>query len=668
MLSFEDAIRIARRRGELMAEAAKTPGAMTAVSASADVLREKLAGWDTDVVIANENSPQQTVLSGPTASIDAIEAKLKADKLRFRRLPVATAFHSKVVSDSTVPFAEHLSKVEMNAPRLPVYGNTEAAPYPADADAARRLLANQLAAPVRFAPSIEAMYEAGARTFIEVGPGSVLTGLVGRILDGRPHRAIALDKKGKDGVTSLNNALAQMVATGLPLNLAALWERFEPVEDPRTAKKPKLTISIGGANYGKPYPPEEGASALPKPNPERPKQAAIVMTKPDTPTTPAARSEYVQPPSVPQRPMGPEPQPNALAPDVAAYYAVQSKAIEAHTAFTQAMAQSHTAFLAAQQQAMQAMAQMQSGHVPTFTPQIAPTPVALPASVPPQQLAPQHPVSPSAYVQSPSAPQTQRGPEPRANTETSLVASATTQQSTVQEQIATPASPSVPASDAPSSVDLQQIMLEIVADKTGYPLEMLDLSMDLAGDLGVDSIKRVEILASMKERAEGLPEVDPAELGKLRTLQEIVDRMQAESPGGNVQGPSGHGPQRGPEPEPNAVGPDVAAAAPAASASGPSHSAADLQALMLEIVAEKTGYPHRDARPLHGPRRRPRRRLHQARRDPRRHEGARRGSARGRPRRARQASHASGDRRPHAGRITRRERSGALRPRPTKGA
>ena len=68
-------------------------------------------------------------------------------------------------------------------------------------------------------------------------------------------------------------------------------------------------------------------------------------------------------------------------------------------------------------------------------------------------------------------------------------------------------------------------MLQVVAEKTGYPVDMLELSMDLAGDLGVDSIKRVEILAAMREQAPNLPEVDPAELGKLRTLQEIVDRM-----------------------------------------------------------------------------------------------------------------------------------------------
>jgi acyl carrier protein len=81
-------------------------------------------------------------------------------------------------------------------------------------------------------------------------------------------------------------------------------------------------------------------------------------------------------------------------------------------------------------------------------------------------------------------------------------------------------------------------VLEIVAEKTGYPMEMIQPSMDLESELGIDSIKRVEILAAMRDRVPGLPEADPAQLSKLRTLDEIVrfyepnggDRRAAETP------------------------------------------------------------------------------------------------------------------------------------------
>ena len=96
------------------------------------------------------------------------------------------------------------------------------------------------------------------------------------------------------------------------------------------------------------------------------------------------------------------------------------------------------------------------------------------------------------------------------------------------------ATPVAAAPAGPTAAELQQLMLQVVAEKTGYPADMLELSMDLEGDLGVDSIKRVEILAAMREQAPTLPEVDPAELGKLRTLQEIVDTMATAGAGGGA--------------------------------------------------------------------------------------------------------------------------------------
>ena len=101
---------IARRRGELMAEAASLPGSMTAVTHNAEELAALIAAWDSDVVLANRNSPRQVVLSGKTISIEEAEVKLKEKGIRFRRLPVATAFHSAVVSPAAEPFAAFLQR------------------------------------------------------------------------------------------------------------------------------------------------------------------------------------------------------------------------------------------------------------------------------------------------------------------------------------------------------------------------------------------------------------------------------------------------------------------------------------------------------------------------------------------------------------------------------
>src|SRR5690606_13702334 len=198
-----------RRRGELMADAAKHPGAMIALSESIErveiLLRELRAAEPTakSVVMANHNGPRQVVLSGRTEGIEAAQRWFEGKGVTCRRLAVATAFHSEVVADASSAFAEFLEGVEVQAPQVATYANSSAARYPEEAQAMRATLAQQLALPVRFVELVEAAYAAGARTFIEVGPGAVLTGLTQSILSGREHSAIALDRKGKHGVSAL---------------------------------------------------------------------------------------------------------------------------------------------------------------------------------------------------------------------------------------------------------------------------------------------------------------------------------------------------------------------------------------------------------------------------------------------------------------------------------
>jgi len=89
-----------------------------------------------------------------------------------------------------------------------------------------------------------------------------------------------------------------------------------------------------------------------------------------------------------------------------------------------------------------------------------------------------------------------------------------------------PAASAPTASPAAPALDLHAVMFDVVADKTGYPAEMLELTMDLEGDLGIDSIKRVEILAAVQDKAPGMPDVDAAVMSTLTTLGQIVDYMQ----------------------------------------------------------------------------------------------------------------------------------------------
>ncbi|KYF86931.1 hypothetical protein BE20_27515 [Sorangium cellulosum] len=240
-LSAADLLRVARRRGELMGAASSERGAMIAVPRAIEEVRALGLG---DVVVANHNGPKQVVLSGSVAAIEAAEKRLAGMGIQARRLDVAAAFHSPLVAEASAPFREFLGGIAVQAPGAPVYSNAEVEPYPGGGDAVRDRLARQLAEPVRFVEEIERMYAAGVRTFVEVGPGSVLTNLVGDILSGRPHRAVALDRKGKHGVTSLFEAVARLAVAGVPLDARVLWDGVAAPADPRALPKPKLSLAI----------------------------------------------------------------------------------------------------------------------------------------------------------------------------------------------------------------------------------------------------------------------------------------------------------------------------------------------------------------------------------------------------------------------------------------
>ena len=270
-LDEEAFVEAAMARGRVMAEAAsRTSGSMTAVSARReDVLTALAAAQVEGVVAANHNAPEQVILSGPTDRIESAESALAAAKMRCHRLNVSTAFHSGVVADAEAPFSEALFKLDVRAPQFPVYRNADAQPYSPSPDEVRRRLAGAIAQPVGWVAVVEAMYAAGARTFVEVGPGAVLTGLIGRILGDRPHISVATDPR-KDGrVEPFLATLATLAAAGHALDWSALLTAFEVPVDPVGVAKPKVAVTINGANYGKPYPPPDGAAGKAPPNPPR---------------------------------------------------------------------------------------------------------------------------------------------------------------------------------------------------------------------------------------------------------------------------------------------------------------------------------------------------------------------------------------------------------------
>jgi [acyl-carrier-protein] S-malonyltransferase len=185
-VSFEDALKIVRRRGELMQQAgSQNPGTMAAIigmedDAVEEVCEEASKATGKEVIAANYNCPGQLVISG---YIEAVEKAVELAKEQGARmammLPVSGAFHSSLMQPALDGLREQLENLEINTPDCPIYSNYTAKPT-TDPKEIRSNLLDQLLNPVRWTHTLLNMMEDKATSFVEVGPGKVLQGLVKR--------------------------------------------------------------------------------------------------------------------------------------------------------------------------------------------------------------------------------------------------------------------------------------------------------------------------------------------------------------------------------------------------------------------------------------------------------------------------------------------------------
>ncbi len=224
MLSFDDAFRMVCIRGKLMSsKAGADPGAMAALACSDRQAWELIDGLDGYATCANINSYQQTVVSGETAVIEQLMEQADASGIRAYRLPVARAFHSRLVGDCETPMVSALSECDWRNAAIPVLANISRQAYPLtdaslhgqpmsaqDRDITLSLLARQIASTVDFIAEINAAYESGIRRFVEVGPKNILTRLVDQILQGKPFQTEALDHPA-ESMTSRIDGLSEQL-------------------------------------------------------------------------------------------------------------------------------------------------------------------------------------------------------------------------------------------------------------------------------------------------------------------------------------------------------------------------------------------------------------------------------------------------------------------------
>jgi [acyl-carrier-protein] S-malonyltransferase len=184
-LDFEDALRLIRERGRLMEESGiRAPGGMAAVigldmaTLEGVVHRARELG---EIALANMNSPFQTVISGEVgALLRAMELAREAGAKRVARLKISIASHSPLMQQAAAQLSERLAGISLRDPRIPVVANITGQVLQSAGDV-KRELAEQLCKPVQWTRSILEMTSQGSHTFVEIGPGNVLSGLIKRI-------------------------------------------------------------------------------------------------------------------------------------------------------------------------------------------------------------------------------------------------------------------------------------------------------------------------------------------------------------------------------------------------------------------------------------------------------------------------------------------------------
>ncbi|MBL4657530.1 MAG: acyltransferase domain-containing protein, partial [Flavobacteriales bacterium] len=435
--------KLAKSRGDAMAlKGDGDTGSMLAVQGKLEDIQAKIAAY-ADVQVANINSGKQIILGGATDSLKALKDKLEHEGLAPKMLRVSAAFHTPFVAHAHQPFADAIAKAKFQGVSKPVYSNTTGKKYNIRAPKIKETLSKHMLSPVLFKEQVENMYADGARVFIEFGPRNILTNLVRDILGDQQHITVALNANPKkDSDKQLCEAAVQMAVMGMEV------QGFDRFSDPyhEKAEKGKMSVSISGYNYI-----SEGT---------RKKYDDLIHETTET-------VHVLEKSTEPQAPVSEAPPVESTAPTSGE--APEMKVINDNE--ESEMTKTELDILRKLQENLERLTDKQSkiedilvritsgAMIEQGTPRVAEpeaakleaAPVATPEPVVPPTPTPTPPPAPVASEPAP----TSTGSVDRSSIESSLLA--------------------------------------VIAEKTGYPSEMLELTMDMEADLGIDSIKRVEI-------------------------------------------------------------------------------------------------------------------------------------------------------------------------------
>jgi acyl transferase domain-containing protein/phosphopantetheinyl transferase len=412
--------------------------------------------------LAMDNCPHQSVIVGEERAIQSALERVRNKSLIHERLPFDRPYHTPLYGEWSESLRPFFTRWIQSSPRVRTYTCATAASFPDDLDQIRTLAVEQWWRRVEFVKTVQAMYADGVRIFVEAGPRGNLTAFVDDILRGKPYLAVAADVPHRAGTTQLNHVVGELAAHGVPIQLDYLYARRSPR---------RLAIYDTGSSNGHARPGSRMTLATGWP---------AVSLSPET----AAQ-------------LRPSARPPAAIDANASMFLGAVNENEPEPAHRSHQPPETAQVMAAYLQTVEQLVAAQEEIMRAF---LAGGGVALQVSPPEETPLPQPPP--------PAAPQEIEDKKPVART---------------PEQVPITPEPARP-SPAPHAVS-GEVLLRLVSERTGYPPEMLNLDLDLEADLGIDSIKRVEILGSLQQKTKLPAGVDMEALAGRKTLRAVLDAL-----------------------------------------------------------------------------------------------------------------------------------------------
>lgn len=475
---------------QLHAEGAIPAGVLLTVGgASAEVIRSVIEQSEGPLYVAMDNCPNQIVVCGDRLTADRAIERLRDKGAIVNVLPFERAYHTPLFGPAGERLREFYAKLPVGPPRLRMYSCATAHAYPEAPAEIRRLAVLQWASPVRFRETIEQMYADGVRIFLEAGPRGNLTAFVTDILKRRPHLAAAANVPQKSDITQLNYCLGLLAAHGVPMRLEHLYARRQPCSlsfapAPRPASGPTQSVQVKLNLPLLRLPQGEGAVEEPRPD------SSGVTVKPSV----IAFSEQ-------------EARGTTEGPPVAAKagrtlgetWRGQPALAPGNGRVMREYLQTMESFLHAQQAVMQAYFRGEAAADGTAPAGRAHAGMA---------------DSPARPLLSEASPSLQA----------EALAPGATSDLPVRERNPVDQEAPPPGESTPAGAEaLHAILLDIVSEKTGYPKDVLGVTLNMEADLGIDSIKRVEILGVFRSRTGAIREEDMETVSGFKTLQQVID-------------------------------------------------------------------------------------------------------------------------------------------------